>query len=172
MKTSKGEHYPLGVVRRFLEDREGNLWIATDDAGLVRFNRGNNTFKIYTYQSHKSGLASNTIHDLYQDEEGYIWLATYAGLQKYNPLTEEFYTYVNNINDSRSISSNIIRTIYEDRTGIVWVGTNNHGLNKFDRSIGSLPISEINSAIRFAFSLLLNVLEDNEDLWIGTYGEE
>ena len=174
MKTSKGEHYPLGVVRRFIEDREGNLWIATDNAGLVRFNRGDNTFKIYTYQSHKSGLASNTIHDLYQDEEGYIWLATYAGLQKYNPLTEEFYTYVNNINDSRSISSNIIRTIYEDRTGIVWVGTNNHGLNKFDRKYRKFTNfrNQLGDPLCFQSSIVRTFLEDNTgNLWIGTYGE-
>ena len=169
-----GKLHNIGVVRRFMEDNEGDLWIATDENGLIKFNRDKKTFDILTHNVNKMGLASNTVHDLYQDDDGMIWIGSYGGLQKYNPKTKHFNTYSYNISDNRSISSNLIRTIYEDRTGIVWIGTYNHGINKFDRKHRKFTNyhNQPGDPLSLPSSIIRSIFEDNQGMiWIGTFGE-
>ncbi|MCG8372830.1 MAG: hypothetical protein MI700_04825, partial [Balneolales bacterium] len=80
-----------------------------------------------------SGLSSNIVYDIYQDEDDYIWVATENGLNRFDAY--EFEIFRHNPNDSSSISSNVIRTILEDGNGKLWVGTIN-GLNLYKRDTG------------------------------------
>ncbi|RLD61462.1 MAG: hypothetical protein DRJ05_02525, partial [Bacteroidetes bacterium] len=82
----------------------------------------------------KNGLSSNYILDIYQDSEGYIWVATRNGLNRFDGY--DFTTYKNNPGDPSSISSNLVTSIAEDKLNNLWFGTN-RGLNKFDRQKSS-----------------------------------
>ncbi len=82
----------------------------------------------------KNGLSNNYILDIYQDSEGYIWIATQNGLNRYDGY--DFTVYKNNPEDSSSISSNLVTSITEDKFNNLWFGTN-RGLNGFDRQNSS-----------------------------------
>ena len=77
------------------------------------------------------GLSSSVVYDVAEDKDGFIWLATEDGLQKYDGF--ELTTFRHNRVDESSISNNIARTVFVDRAGQIWLGTDN-GLNKFVRS--------------------------------------
>jgi signal transduction histidine kinase/ligand-binding sensor domain-containing protein/DNA-binding response OmpR family regulator len=77
------------------------------------------------------GLSSSTCLDIFQDKEGFIWLGTIDGLNKYNGY--EFQIYRTILNNPYSISNNRINAITEDGKGNLWVGTDN-GLNVFDKN--------------------------------------
>lgn len=114
------------------------------------------------------GLSQNTIACIAQDDRGFIWIGTQAGLNKYDGYN--FTVYKTDIYDSNSLSENHILSICKDDRGFLWVGTE-HGLNKYDPSgdtftryyhdskdLGSISNNIINTICK----------SDENDIWIGT----
>ncbi|GLR18463.1 hybrid sensor histidine kinase/response regulator [Portibacter lacus] len=82
--------------------------------------------------STEDGLASSTCVEIFQDADGFLWLGTIDGLNKYDGYN--FTTYRPLLNSPHSISNNRIHSIIEDNSGHLWVGTSN-GLNMFDKKL-------------------------------------
>lgn len=78
----------------------------------------------------KNGLSQNTVHAALRDSEGYYWLGTQDGLNRYDGYSVKVYRHEKS--DSTSISDNFILTIIEDRHKNLWIGTRN-GFNHFDK---------------------------------------
>ena len=62
----------------------------------------------------EQGISQSTIEDIFQDSEGYIWLGTNDGLNRYNGYEFKNYNYEEYQN---SISHNGITDITEDKYG-------------------------------------------------------
>lgn len=88
------------------------------------FASNNLKFKNITIEQ---GLSQGTIEDMYQDEKGYVWIATQDGLNRYNGY--EFKQYRHNIKDKTSIISNNIIKVTQDNNHNIWVGTSD-GISK------------------------------------------
>ena len=75
-----------------LEDRHGNLWLATRGSGLVKFDREHSRFIGYTYKLGDSdGLAEDRVITLFEDRDGSIWVALFGtGLQRFSPVPAAF----------------------------------------------------------------------------------
>ena len=65
-------------VTDLIEDRDGNLWIATL-GGLCRFD--GSTFQTFTTED---GLPSNRIRCLFEDRQGHLWLGTDGGVAHFD----------------------------------------------------------------------------------------
>jgi len=78
----------------------------------------------------KDGLSQNSVHAIYRDKEGLIWIGTQDGLNSFDGKRFTVYRY--NEDDSSSISDQFILKIAEDNAGNLWVGTRN-GLNFFNK---------------------------------------
>jgi len=110
------------------------------------------------------GLSQNWIYDIMQDREGYLWFATWYGLNKYDGYTFTTYT------TSDGLSNNRINVVFEDENQEFWVGTEN-GLNRFDRHqqifyhyfhIEGDTCSLVNNSVR-------DIIQSADGfLWIGT----
>ncbi|SNT00876.1 Two component regulator propeller [Ekhidna lutea] len=62
------------------------------------------------------GLAQNSINDIYQDSEGFMWFATQDGLSRYDG-----YTFVNYTPDGLlPVADNFLWDIVEDKNGNIW----------------------------------------------------
>jgi signal transduction histidine kinase/ligand-binding sensor domain-containing protein len=79
------------------------------------------------------GISQSEILNIHQDSEGYIWIGTQNGLNRFDGYTFEKYFY--EPSDNHSISNNWIFDIAEDPDGDIWLGTK-VGLNKFDKKTG------------------------------------
>lgn len=78
--------YPIGYPVRFIhEDSHHNFWIGTEGGGLLLFDRKKGT---YTRLTTKDGLPSNTMLRILEDPNGDLWLSTYNGLCKFNPVSK------------------------------------------------------------------------------------
>ncbi|KGO91710.1 hybrid sensor histidine kinase/response regulator transcription factor [Flavobacterium subsaxonicum] len=78
--TKKHNNYDIGSpVRSILEDTGNNLWIATQEGGLLLFDRKTYKFSRYTTEN---GLPSNTVLRLLQDKNSDVWMSTYNGLSR------------------------------------------------------------------------------------------
>ncbi len=65
-------------------------------------------------------LSINSIFNLYQDREGFMWLGTVGGLGRYDGYDVRWFT--NNYKDPHKLTSNDVRCFTEDEARI-WVGT-------------------------------------------------
>lgn len=56
-----------------------------------------------------------------QDSEGFIWIGTESGLNRYDGY--HFTTFMNDVNDSTSLGYNLVSTLLCEDSGQIWVGT-------------------------------------------------
>ncbi|WP_337966149.1 two-component regulator propeller domain-containing protein [uncultured Flavobacterium sp.] len=81
-------------VRCIHEDKDKNLWLGTQEGGLLLFDRKTNTFKRLTTDD---GLPSNTILRLLEDKEGNLWMSTYNGICRFDKKQKTFRNF--SVND-------------------------------------------------------------------------
>lgn len=84
--------------------------------------------------STNQGLAQGMVNDMIQDKEGFIWIATKGGLNRYDGYN--FRTFTNDPQDINSISSNAVSNLLEDSKGRIWVGTYDGGISVYDKKTG------------------------------------
>ena len=118
----------------------------------------------------EDGLSNNEVLTAIQDRQGYIWLGTADGLDRYDGYT--FRVFRHDPNDPKSISGNLVHTICQDPEGRLWVGSYSDGLNLYDPNTNSFKHyrhspSDPNSLISDDI-WALNAMPDGE-LLIGTY---
>ncbi|MDZ7291383.1 MAG: histidine kinase [candidate division KSB1 bacterium] len=112
----------MTLCNAIYEDKEGNLWIATDDIGLVELenhpdpNHPPTHLKTYTSGN---GLPSNSVHDILQDDLGNFWIATWVGLGKFTPSTNKFVTYTT----ANGLPSDNLSDMLRDQEGNLWLAT-------------------------------------------------
>ena len=109
-----------------LEDNQGNFWVGTFDAGLNLFDRKTNTFTHFRHDEKRNSISNNTVLDIMQDSNGKLWLATFTGLDMFDPETKHFTVYTK----KDGLPSNLIYAVREDHLGKIWVSSS-AGLSVF-----------------------------------------
>jgi signal transduction histidine kinase/ligand-binding sensor domain-containing protein len=74
-----------------------------------------------------NGLPQNTIYDIQQTRDGYLWLTTLDGLVRFDGVRFTVFTKGN----TPGISSNRFLRLYEDVDGDLWAGTEDGGLIRY-----------------------------------------
>ncbi|GAB3010799.1 hybrid sensor histidine kinase/response regulator transcription factor [Niabella terrae] len=121
-------YYNIGkTVRAIREDRRGNFWIAAEGGGLILFDRA--TGRIQKRYTEANGLSSNTLLNLLEDNNGNLWISSSNGLNKFDPVTEQF----NRFYESDGLQGNqfAYRAALKLHSGSLVFGGNN-GFNIFD----------------------------------------
>ena len=88
----------------------------------------------------RSGISDNYIHDILQDEYGFMWFATLNGLNRYDGYHFKRYTTTH-----IGSHNNNIESVQEDGAGTIWVKTQNE-LYFYDREKDEL-INYINKQL-------------------------
>jgi ligand-binding sensor domain-containing protein/two-component sensor histidine kinase len=137
-------------------------WLhATTQTGQIRFRHLGN----------KDGLSQNTVNCIYQDRQGFIWIGTHDGLNKYDG--NKFTVYRHAVGDSFAIAGNRINSICEDKEGNIWVAMRNKGVSCLNRSTGKF--NSFSHGDKDSLSLptdLAGALTCNPvtgDVWVGTF---
>jgi two-component system sensor histidine kinase ChiS len=79
----------------------------------------------------EQGLSQSTVMAVVQDSEGFLWIGTWDGLNRYDGYS--FVHYHHDPLDTTSLSYNSIASLLVDSRGDLWVGTTAGGLNLYDR---------------------------------------
>jgi signal transduction histidine kinase/ligand-binding sensor domain-containing protein/DNA-binding response OmpR family regulator len=122
----------------------------------------------FEFYSQEEGLSNNYVQCCYQDRRGFMWFGTSQGLNRFDGY--RFTKFVNSPDDSTSLLGNLVRVIFESRDGSMYVGTENGGLNLFNRDKETFT----NVFDRFKDPSLKtrsvnDIKEDNQGrLWIAT----
>lgn len=83
--------------------------------------------------SSRDGLSSSAVRFVTMDSYGFMWFATYDGLNRYDGSSIKNYMPANK---SNSLPGNVIRHITETDPGMLWLKTN-QGLCLFDSRAGT-----------------------------------
>ena len=82
---------PTNSILHIHEDREGIFWLGTGDAGLVRWDRENDSFRQYTRENE---LSNNKIYAVYEDDFETLWLPSDYGLMAFDKNTTTVRVYL------------------------------------------------------------------------------
>ena len=80
--------------------------------------------------SSRDGLSNSAVYCLFQDDERFLWIGTFDGLNMYDGRNIRIYKP--DINNQHSLSSNVIRNIVETDNKYLWISTK-WGLNKLSQ---------------------------------------
>ncbi len=119
------------TVSGLAQDNIGNIWIASNNQGLYKYNGDN--YKLYHHQgSDPNTVISDRLECIYAAKNGIIWIGSFAnGLSRLDPTDDQFTNFSHDIDNPESIRSNGIRSITEDKMGRIWVATLK-GLDYYD----------------------------------------
>ena len=160
----------LTGISGMLEDQNGTLWLSTNGAGLLKFDREHKRFIRYRNSiNDPESLAQNSVRSIFLDREGVIWasLASF-GLTRFTPKPLPFKRYRHDFGNPADRDEPFVGAIYEDHHGILWIGTHS-ALHRIDRD--SQRYEDFYLAVRGEGTDAITICEDRSGyLWIGTYG--
>lgn len=76
-----------------------------------------------------NGLTHDNILNITKDKQGFLWLATMNGLNRFDGM--QFRNFFHDPKDTTSLQNNFVVSVTADTSGYVWVGTDG-GLCRFD----------------------------------------
>lgn len=79
----------------------------------------------------KDGLSQSQAYTIFQDSQGYVWIGTQDGLNRFDG--NQIKVFKNDPFDSTTLTHNWVWSVQEDSNGDIWVGTF-QGLCKYVRS--------------------------------------
>ena len=159
--TGKGTH--LNIVSLFADTR-GKIWVGTWGSGLLSFDEKFNSLESYLHSdNNEQSISSNYIRSIYEDSEGWLWIATNdGGLNKFNSQSKSF----------MKISDDMVETFYEDKSGIIWMGTFDAGVKLYDKRKNRFKyyFDDPNNPNDMHGNSTTALFVDTEgELWVGTY---
>lgn len=161
-KDSVDLHLPAGKniqIISICSDRHGLLYIGTND-GLIIYRPSTGTSAVNELTA---VFAGKTIHDIYTDHDGAIWLATLNNLVvKYKPGSIVRYDRTN------GLSAEGILHITEDNTHHMWFATREQSLLK----LRSETFTYFGNVAGFGSGTVFRIMEDHEGkIWCGSNQE-
>jgi signal transduction histidine kinase/ligand-binding sensor domain-containing protein len=156
----KAEGYSApGAWRQFrptslLRDRNGGLWIGTQDRGLLHVHEGRTDLFAQT-----DGLSGDHIERLFEDSEGNIWVATLDGLDRFRDYA------VPTISVKQGLSNGGVWSALAAADGSIWLGTadglngwKNGQITIYRKGDSGLPDDAMQSLFQ----------DDRERIWVST----
>lgn len=124
----------------------------------------------FTHFSLDQGLSQSVAEALLQDSQGFLWIATQDGLNRYDGYT--FKVFKHDPDDPTSLSDNYLYALAEDANGAIWVASSN-GLNRYDPLSGRFTrfYHDPDDPDSLSGSNISALLVDRDgNLWVGTNG--
>ena len=112
----------------------------------------------------EDGLSNNYVRDIVQDEQGFVWIATEAGLNRFDGC--KFTTYKSN---NSGLSNNTINTLLYDKTANkLWIGGYFKGIYTLDCSTYQFKSYGTEEGININHVVHLTHASDG-GIWIAAY---
>jgi signal transduction histidine kinase/ligand-binding sensor domain-containing protein/DNA-binding response OmpR family regulator len=127
-----------------------------------------NTLKFKSFAK-ENGLSSSNVTSVAQTPDGFLWIGTSDGLNRFDGYS--FNVYRNDPHDSTSLSDNNITTIFVDSKGNLWIGTQTSGLSRYIKEKDNFKnySSRTHEASSISSYYIKSIAEDaDHQLWIAT----
>ncbi len=113
----------------------------------------------FTTITNKDGLPQSSVFKIAQDHQGYIWMATEAGLCRYDGYDFKNYSY------HSGLDANFIFDIEFDSKGRLWIGSFGTGIAVFDGT----SFYSFNATNGFPLGFITDIFFSREnELWVAS----
>lgn len=152
------------LVNQVYQDRNGIIWIATED-GLNRYD--GSKFSIYKHEEKNlNSLQHNYIRQFLEDSRGNFYIGYFSGAQHYDRSTDTF-TKIPLILQNGDEFNAYIASMLERKNGQILIGTSGHGIFELVHTKDSLYAKQI--MIDEPSVAIETMMEDkDENLWVST----
>ena len=148
-------------ILKVIIDKDDNIWaISRDDGISILKPNGHSTTVLKHSPTNPTSLSSNVVYDAMIDLDGKVWIATYEGLNIFQPQSSSFIRLKQLIPDLPSVTS-----IYQSREGLYWAGT------ILGLAAGAhTPFQKIDTTFSGLSSNIVNAFAQTSDgsFWVGT----
>lgn len=117
----------------------------------------------------EAGLSQSVVLDFAQDDQGFLWLATQDGLNRYDGY--EFKIFKDDPQAPNSLKGNFVASIDKAPTGELWIGTSDGGLNRYDPRTGQFTayLNDPNNANSLSENSVSSLDVDSQGIiWVAT----
>ncbi len=117
----------------------------------------------------EQGLSQSSVLCILQDRDGFIWLGTEDGLNRYDGYS--FVHYGGDPATESALGNDHVLGMVEDARGDLWIATSGGGLSRWDRATDSFTthVHDSEREASLASNLLRTIAIDGEGmLWLGT----
>lgn len=124
--------------RTAIEDLNGNLWIASTQDGIFRYNPHTKAIDQFNINGTSFGPSSKKNSALAVDKQGNLWIGTgdrglnFIKSEDLNKSKIYFEAIQNKPLDASSLNSNLIYSLYVSEDNLLWIGTIGAGVNIFN----------------------------------------
>ena len=113
----------------------------------------------------KDGLPQNTIYDITQDKDGYIWIGTDEGVVRFDGIKFDHFNKLN----TKNIKNNSITALFVSHGGTLWMGTFGGGVTLYDYKEKTFSSYTTQNSLSSDFIWIIT--QDREkNIWLGTVG--
>lgn len=114
------------------------------------------------------GLPATTIPALARDREGYLWIATWDGLARYDGVG--FQTWRHDPGDPASLPGNVVQALHIDSDDRIWVATENGGLSVMGADRKGFRHYRMADNPEMGSDDVFTIASQGKELWFGTFG--
>ena len=121
----------------------------------------------FAYIGGNEGLSENIVNDIVQDQNGFIWLATNDGLNRYDGYSMTHFRY--DPSNPQSLSSNVLECLLLAHDGMLWIGTSDGGLNRYNPQENTFQRYQNNpqNPTSISAGMIDGLSEDNQgNIWV------
>lgn len=156
---------PLYFVTDVVDDGKGNIWISTDNNGIMVYEKASGTVSgLVSRPDDRYSLPSDHINSLYIDFQDVMWVGTSKRGIAYTCLNSTSFKRISypELND--------VNCILEDSKGSIWYGTDGKGV--FMETAHSASCRNFNtSSCDIPGDLIVCSYEDTKGrIWFGSFG--
>lgn len=132
---------------------------------------GHDNFFHKRYLSTEEGLSHNEVTAIVQDHQGFIWIGTRGGLNRYDGY--EFKIFNQEPGNKNSLVNPSIESLFADSKGNIWIGTKSGGVSKYNQAQDKFTNFTFNYKEKnpvLSGSRIISFLEDHKgQIWMGTW---
>lgn len=118
----------------------------------------------FDHLGENAGLSSNYITCMLTDREGFLWIGTFNGLNRYDG--KRFEIFRRDKNDPSSILQNVITSLATDSKGNIWCGTED-GITMYDKLSKKFSHFMYDDTSMYPRANFITV-DDKDNLWAGS----
>jgi signal transduction histidine kinase/ligand-binding sensor domain-containing protein/CheY-like chemotaxis protein/HPt (histidine-containing phosphotransfer) domain-containing protein len=161
-------------VTSIMVDTQSRTWLGSENSGLFIFDSEIGVVQHFIRNDQDtSSLCSNSVADIFQDDQGEIFVATDKGLCVWNEAKERFIQHTHKDTRASSLLDDRVLNLFQDEGGVLWIGTR-EGINKWNRAISKFQLVNSKTSIGESITsdLIMSFAEDKSgNLYVGTYGD-
>ena len=154
------------LINAMYEDSHSNIWIATENAGLLLYHKETDDFEdIIVDEKNIQSIQYNfKIYCITQDKEENIWLGTDKGISIFNPY-RRYFKSIRHEENRPSLPKNEILSFIQTNTGSILVGTWGGGIALYDHQWNFKK--NILFSNHYQYNMVWCFMQEDGNIWAG-----